>query len=76
MQQQGHRAAGQSLLPSLARSWWERDQALINRDQPGRGDTGAGLPLASAERDGGKGKVQKLLQVYPLSWISLQLPGN
>lgn len=35
-QQQGHRAAGESLLPSLARSRWERDWDLINRGDPAR----------------------------------------
>jgi len=37
-QQQGHRAAGESLLPSLGRSQWERYWVLINRGTwPGRG---------------------------------------
>lgn len=85
-QQQGHRAAGENLLPSPARSRWERDWNLINRGtEPGRGGPrGAGLVLGcprllqscSANKQKSRGKVEKQLQGNPLHWTSLKLPGN
>lgn len=87
-QQQGHGAAGESLLPSLARSRWERDWDLINGGtRPERGGTrGAGLVLkscqllqscsANKEKSRGKRKGDEQLRDNPLNWTSLKLSEN
>lgn len=78
LQQQGHHAAGESLLPSLARSWWERDGALINRGGNSLGgeahEQGCLWFLhREAEGRGRHRSCSRLILLAGLHWSSLEI---